>query len=363
MVQPSRRAVIGSLGGLLTGRVAGNAVGSDGQASEFWYRTFDDEYQCMDLVSTDTGVLVLGRTGRDQEDDVWVASLDTGGEVRWTTNIEVSGRSDVISAVPAADGYVIAGETGQSPGRWLVRLDTTGAEQWRKRPTRAGSLTDLTPHEGGYLAVGESGIDHDDSLSKIWVRAVDSSGTSRWERSYKCDHATSITPWDDGYLIAGAKRGDAWVQAIEDDGTPRSEHTYGGVGSENAHTAVGTDDGIVYLGLTESIPRVDSRGMIVKTTRDGDFVWRRTYDMEAVSGLVRTGDGFVAVGEPPFGSTDLDVETLVYTLDSRGRLRETVGLTSSVGDLTGVVRLNQNSVAVAGTEFSDGPWVRAVVLA
>ena len=129
------------------------------------------------------------------------------------------------------------------------------------------------------------------------------------------------------------------------------------------HVAVGTDDGIVYLGLTESIPRVDSRGMIVKTTRDGDFVWRRTYDMEAVSGLVRTGDGFVAVGEPPFGSTDLDAETLVYTLDSRGRLRETVGLTSSVGDLTGVVRLNQNSVAVAGTEFSDGPWVRAVVLA
>lgn len=328
-----------------------------------WQRTYGTgSYQFRSLVEDDDGVLVVGRTGSGRDAAPWVAAVGSDGEPRWTTTVEVPGFGDAVDAVRARDGYTVLGTTDGSPRMWLVHLDTDGRERWRRRAESPRGVRVLHATDDGYLVGGYRGNPRRvDADLTAWLRALDADGRMRWERIYDGSHVADVVRGRDGFVLAGGADGDAWLRSIDADGRPRWRHVYGGVGREDAAVAVPAGAGFLYGGATGSIEDVHRRGMLVRSTGDGAFVWRRTHEVLDVAALVPFGDGFAFTGEPPSGGrTGRNPDKPVSLVDRWGRVRATVTITRDPAEPGGLVRAGDGTVLVGGRDFDHGVWLARV---
>lgn len=334
-----------------------------------WRTAFGDgDYQFRRLVGTGDGVLALGRTGNDRSATPWLAEIGPGGEPRWTTSVDAPGFADATDAVPVDDGFAVLVTTDEHPHVRLVGLDEDGDERWRLRqePPRNdddhGSrhgVRNLQPTDDGFLVGGFQGnparVDAD---LDAWLRAVGPDGETRWERTYDATAVGDVVPRADGFILVGLANDDAWLQPIDADGDPRWRHTYGGAGNESAGTVVPAGRGLLYAGATGSPADVSQRGMLVRTTADGTFVWRRTYDTSFVADLVPFRDGAAFTGEPPSADrSGRNPDKPVVLVDRWGRVRERVTLTVPVGEPGGLARFPGDGLAVGGWSSVEGLWL------
>lgn len=368
MSLPSRRRVLRRVGALAAvpgttlGASSRSGTGTDSDAVE-WMRTFGDSaFQCHALADGDDGVVAVGRTGSGREATAWLAEIGADGDPRWTTTVDTAGFTTAVDAVQVDGGYAVLGTTDESPRLWLVRLDADGRERWRWRAEAPRGVRVLQPADEGYLVGGYRGnprlVDAD---LDAWVRAVDAEGRTRWERTYDGTNVSHLFRRDDGYLLAGGSGDDAWLRAVESDGTPDWSHAYGGVGTESVSVAVPSTDGVLYGGATGSVPDVHSRGMLVRTTADGEFVWRRTYDLSAVADLTRFGDGVAFTGEPRNGGrSGRDPEKPVTVVDRWGRVAGTVTVSVDAGAPVGISQFADGALVVGGWSGEDGIWLAKV---
>lgn len=368
MCPPSRRDLLQRLGAVAaipavsTGVLSRSNSGVESEAIE-WRRTYGDgDFQCRSLIETADGVLVVGRTGSGRSATPWLAEVGADGDPRWTTTVDTPGFTTAVDAVPVDGGYTVLGTTDESPSVWLVHLDGDGREQWRRRDEGPRGVHVLHSADDGYLLAGYRGnprlVDAD---LDAWVRAVDADGRSRWERTYDGSYVSDILPRKNGYLLAGGADGDAWLRAVGPGGAPEWRHTYGGVDSEGAGAVVPTAGGFLYGGGTGSDPDVRSQGMLVQTTVDGEFVWRRTYDSQSVMGLTPVGDGFAFTGEPQNQDrSGRDPEKPIYTVDRWGRVRKSVTVSVDLGAPVGLARFEDGALVVGGWSSRDGIWLAKV---
>lgn len=365
MSLPSRRRVLRRVGavaavpGVTIGIGSRSGRGVDSDEAE-WHRTYGgDGFQCHALSETDDGVLVIGRTGSGRPETPWIAEIDGDGEPRWTTTIDTPGFTSAVDAVEVDGGYTVLGTTDESPSLWLVRLDDAGREQWRRREEGPHGIRGLHPADDGYLVTGYRGNPQRvDAEPDAWVRATDADGRTRWEHTYDGSYVSDVLSREDGFLLAGGADGGAWLRAIEIDGTPTWRHTYGGVGSEGVNAAVPTASGVLYGGSTRSVPDVHRRGMLVRATADGEFVWRRTYDVQYVVDLIPFGGGFALTGEPQNRDrSGRDSEKPVHVVNRWGRGRDTVTVSVDPGAPVGLSRLDDEALVVGGWSGEDGIWL------
>lgn len=364
----SRRRVLRRFGSLAA--VAGVTFGAEsrsGSASASdaveWQRTYGSgEFQCDAVTDTEDGVLVVGRTGSGRTATAWLALIGTDGDPVWTTTIDTEGFTAAVDAVSVDGGYTVLGTTDESPTLWLVHLDADGNEQWRWRAEAPHGVRVIHPTDAGYLVGGYRGNPQRvDADLDAWLRAVDTDGRTRWERTYDGNYVGHLLEREDGLLLAGGYDDDAWLRAIDSSGAPQWSHTYGGVGTEGVGVVVPSDGGVLYGGATGSVPDVDSRAMLVRTTADGEFVWRRTYDVTGITGLIRFGEGVAFTGEPrSAGQAGRNPEKPIYVVDRWGRLRETVTVSVDVGAPVGLSQFPDGQIAVGGWSGQDGIWLAKV---
>lgn len=394
----SRRQVLRSLGigGLTAGlgvgvRTSGGWGKSDadtmslgtGSDSVEWHTSFGEGgYQCHTITDTSSGVLLVGRTGSNRAATPWLAEVRSDAEPEWTTTFDTEGYTRAVDVASDDSGYMVLATTDEPPAIRLVKLDSDGDAQWRRELSgpdamadengRLGSATNtftnnahvLVSTPDGYLIGGYDGRgpNKPESNANAWLRAVDRSGETQWERLYDATDIAHVSELDDGYLLAGNATGDSWLQAISGDGDVRWRHTYGGVGSERAVVALPTDDGIVYGGRSTSASDRHSQAFLVRTTNDGGFVWRRTFDPQDVTDLVAFGDGFVLTGEPPSADrSGRNPEKPVLVVDRWGRVRRTATVSVDPGTPIGLGRLGETSVAVGGWNSDRGIWLARIV--
>lgn len=368
MSSPSRRHVLQCVGSIaaISGVATGaryrsvNAPNSDAVA---WKRTYgDSEFQCQAIGDANDGVLVVGRTGSGRSATAWLAEIGPDGTFRWTTTVDTPGFTRAVDVVSVDSGYTVLGTTDESPRLWLVHLDGDGQEQWRWRAEAPHGIRALHPTNDGYLIWGYRGDPHRvDADLRAWVRAVDAEGHTRWEYTYDGDYVSDLFPWEEGFLLAGGSDGDAWLCAVDSDGTPVWRHTYGGVGSEDVNVAVPTTSGVLYGGSTGSISDVRSQGLLVRTTADGTFVWRRTYAPQYVADLIPFGDGFALTGEPQNqNQSGRDPEKPIHIVDRWGRVQETVTVSVNLGAPIGLSRFKDGALVVGGWGGKDGIWLAKV---
>lgn len=368
MTSPSRRRVLRWAGSVVTAAGASSAVRSHAgrtldSGAVRWRQTYgDSEFQCQAIRGADDGVMVVGRTGNGRSATVWIAEIGPDGVSRWTTTIDTPGFTQAVDVARVDSGYAVVGTTDGSPRLWVAFLDGDGEEQRRWTAETPRGVNALRPIDDGYLLCGYRGdrrlVDPD---LRAWVREVDAEGRTRWERTYEGDYVRTVFPRDGGFLLAGGSDDDAWLCAVDADWEPIWHHTYGGVDTERVATAVPATNGVLYGGRSDSTPDLEAHGILVRTTADGEFAWRRTYDVDDVVDLCPVEGGYALTGEP---RTEVgegrDPEKPIHVVDRWGRVQETVTVSVDTGTPVGLTRLADGALIVGGWSSEDGIWLAKI---
>jgi hypothetical protein len=266
-------------------------------------------------------------------------------------------------------GYAIAAwtESFGAGGRdfWLIRTDADGNMQWNK--TYGGSAWDnlgwmIQTSDGGFALVGATtdfGADYFDG----WLVKTDAYGNAQWNKTYGGasweDASSIIQTADEGYVLAGytssygAGGSDYWLVRTDSAGNMLWNRTYGGVGSDVAHSLIQTDDGgFALIGETRSFGAGIYDFWLVKTDSSGNMQWNQTYggsEADSAYSIVQTVDGgYALIGSDSFGS-------LFVKTDGGGKMQWNMTYGEEVGDsLISIVKTNDNGYALAGQTYSGG---------
>lgn len=327
---------------------------------EQWNRTYDSPGGEIfsSITTTPDGYLLTGWTERDGSDDGWVMAVDSEGREQWSTVAGGNGTDRLYGAVRTFDGgYLLAGRTdeGNQARGWLVKVDDGTVEWQRTVASRPGAFWTIARNETGILlggwtwqdgsvgwlvTVDEGGevlreqtfrsdddartyvkslvVDDDGTLlagtSKSedgqdgWAARVSHDGTVAWNRTYgTADHGDVWAAAADGpgYVLAGeagtAERPgrDAWIVALDSNGSVRWEQTIGGDGHDWFDSATATDDELLFTGGTATGGIGGADGFLVATDRDGTERWWMvlgTPKWDKPWPAVATDDGYLLAG-------------------------------------------------------------------
>jgi hypothetical protein len=202
--------------------------------------------------TTDGGYIVAGTSYSKSGDtitspfegDYWIVKLDSAGVIEWdrlyrAIDLEpgwggwgdqrTTGAKSIVQTVDG--GYIVTGNNfffnGNSyPARsidyWVVKLDSTGGEQWNRSLGGTGfdeAADIIQTSDGGYAVIGMSNSRDGDVTNPIdlrgypvmtrdyWVVKLDKNGGTEWDLSLGGsgqDEGSSIASTQDGgYIVAG----------------------------------------------------------------------------------------------------------------------------------------------------------------
>ncbi len=181
---------------------------------EVWNKTFggpEGEYGMSVQQTTDQGFIIAGSTSSfgDGNDDGWLIKTDSDGNELWNKTIG-GGNNDWFGSVAQTrdGGYIVTGDTASfSTGgydAWFIKTDGSGVSQWQTVCGEAffheTGYSIQQMNDGGFIATG-SITSRNTSLSDLWVRELNSSGTEQWYLMFpgaKNDCGYSVRPTKDG---------------------------------------------------------------------------------------------------------------------------------------------------------------------
>lgn len=138
----------------------------DGSGAERWRKWFGigDYVKCIGVLDLgDDGFFVAGESSTGDEDDLYLARLNTAGNVIWQKTIAIEGVQTATSIVRTADGAVVLCGTTSPVGSddnlaYLTKIDLNGNVLWERFygdiPGEYAFTNVTTVSDGGLLAVG-----------------------------------------------------------------------------------------------------------------------------------------------------------------------------------------------------------------
>jgi len=259
-----------------------------------WQKTYggsDNDYALFIQQTADGGYIVVGQTesfGAGSR-DAWVLKLDSNGNVTWQKTYGGSGNEYGYSIQQTPDGgYIVAWGTASFGAglrdAWVLKLDSNGNVTWQKAYGGsgydfAGSIQQTA--DGGYIVEGYADSFGAGSYD-AWVLKLDSNGNVTWQKTYGgsgSEVANSIQQTaDGGYIVVGqtdsfgAGSYDAWVLKLDSNGNVTWQKTYGGSGSEDAHSIKQpADGGYMVAGATDSFGAGSSDAWVLKLDSNGEI--------------------------------------------------------------------------------------------
>ncbi|MBI4554376.1 MAG: hypothetical protein HY715_01845 [Planctomycetes bacterium] len=228
---------------------------------------------------------------------------------------------------------------------------------------------------GGYIVVGiTESFDRDYDLLVLKLRP---DGTVEWQKTYGgvgTERAHSIQQTSDGgYVVVsatdsfGAGETDFWVLKLRPDGTIEWQKTYGGVSFDWVRSIQQTiDGGYIVAGETLSFGAGSFDLWVLKLKPYGTVEWQKTYggvNTDWAYSLRQTSDGgYVAAGGTnSFGTGNIDLWVLKLKPDGTVEWQKTYG---GVGrdDAHSIQQTRDGGYIVAGSTESfiagkDNLWV------
>jgi hypothetical protein len=255
------------------------------------------------IVQSENGYLVLGTTGSNDGDvsnfhgvyDIWVASIDSLGNLLWerayggseqeyATNIikDDSGYYYFGGWVSSNDGDVQSGTHG-GYDRWIVKIDGEGNIIWEQ--CYGGSMTDY----GGMLKLLSNG------------------NILTYGATFSDD---GDVPINYGYL-------DDWLMIINTDGDIIESKVYGNIDQNNIFDIIETSDGGFFFaskakvaqGMVQGEPHGLTDVWVVKLDSAMNIEWQKMYGGSKVDygyqGVLELDDGYIFLAYT--NSNDSDV--------------------------------------------------------
>lgn len=251
--------------------------------------------------------------------DYWVVKLDNIMERQWKKTLGGTGTDILASVIPTTDGgYITAGHVYSQDGDiagtgfhgpylndyWVVKLDSTGAIQWKK--ALGGSGNDLAQSiqqtaDGGYVVFGyttsnDGDVTGNNGYVDYWIAKLNSVGDIQWQKAFggtnqegynnipnEVDGAHSIQQTtDSGYIFAGYSKSndgnasgnhgnfDYWVVKLgyslsTEDFLSESIDVYPNPASEQVFVHTGADSHLKQLSL------YDLPGQLLHTTKENSI--------------------------------------------------------------------------------------------
>ncbi len=190
-------------------------------------------------------------------------------------------------------GFIVTGQTYASDKNgdvWLLKTDPKGREEWSR--TFGGEGTDhgysvQQTVDGGYIIAGFTEA-YREKWSDVWVIKTDEHGNQQWNRTFggfKWDKAHAIQQTrDGGYIILGytfsfgSGDSDIWLIKTDRQGDREWNKTFGGSNWDYGYSVNETDDGgYIITGYTESFGRDWSDIWLIKTDSLGNGEWNRIF--------------------------------------------------------------------------------------
>jgi Secretion system C-terminal sorting domain len=248
---------------------------------------FVNNFRCNSIKQiADSGFVLFGNGSPlgASYPDYQIIKIDHNGNIIWLKSFDNgSGTQDRgFSIFLTSDGgYIMTGEDefpGYS-GSALIRTDANGDTLWtRKYYNSHYGQAVIQTTDSGYVVLGIYN----------WLKKINKFGNTIWSKefplsgsSYTYDIAQTA---DGGFVIGGqtdqigAGFIDALLIKVDSSGNFQWSKTYGGTGVENLTSLdLTADGGIVFTGVTRSVPGTDLDILVVKTDSAGNLEWSKVY--------------------------------------------------------------------------------------
>lgn len=331
---------------------------------KIWSKTYggsSDDRATKISKTSDGGYMLSGYSrssdgdvsGNEGFHDMWIAKLDSQGNIQWDKNFGFSGSDQAYDAFQTTDGgYFVtgfldvtasggAGDDAQNdPGNddsarenlhgvgefWGIKLNANGVKQWRRYfggTSNDRSYDALQTNDGGFLMIGASestdfDIIDDKGSYDLWAVRLSPNGDLIWTRSFggiEIDIGYGATKANDGnYIMIGDTRSmdqdvsnplgnaDCWAVKFNDDGDIIWERTYGGTEFESGRNIIPLSSGNYLISGSTRSPNGD-----VTENRGQNDIWAIIIDP---AGAI--------IEQKTFGGTSLDfADAAIETSDNK----------------------------------------------
>jgi len=272
-----------------------------------WIKTYGgiyDDWGGLAQQTTDGGYIIVGTSDSFPvlNRNIYLIKTDKDGTVMWSKKHGNKYSNEKGNSVQQASdgGYIIAGEIEKYDDigwrryyTYLIKTDSLGDTLWTGKYESHRfdqDISVLQTKDGGYIVLGRKLI------------KVDAEGNEEWEKSYEGYEIQQTS--DSGFIIAGrttiSKKGRAvWpdlsIAKINEFGELLWEKTYGGRYEEEGFSVQQTKDGgYIIVGETSSFGAGMLDVYLIKTDKNGDTLWTRTYGGEkddVGNSVLQTSDG------------------------------------------------------------------------
>ncbi len=304
-------------------------IKTDGNGNEQWYKTFggtDNDYGRSIQLTSDGGYIIVGNTGRIDNNDAYLIKTDASGNEQWHKTF--SGSFGYSIQQTTDGGYIITGYTlsygAGSEDVYLIKTDASGNDQWYK--TFGGSDFDIgysvqQTTDGGYIIAGYTGS-YGAGSSDFYLIKTDANGDSIWIKIFggsSGDYGYSVQQTSDGgYIITGttlsygAGSYDVYLIKTDANGNEQWYKTFGGLGLDYGHSVQQTSDGgYIIAGNTSSFGVGYSDVYLIKTDVYGNQTWYKTFggtkNDHGFSIRLTSDGGYIITGDISHSGINADV--------------------------------------------------------
>jgi hypothetical protein len=282
----------------------------------------------------------------------------------WSKTYGGSDIDTAMSVIPVSDGYVIGGTTHSfdigNGDACLIKADRNGNLVWQK--AYGGTLLDrgriVVPAGDGYLLAGSArSFDPD---MKFYLIRTDGNGNMLWQHTYGgkdwCD-ADALIAVDGGFLVAGFRmpygesREDVYLVKTDTEGHLVWDSVLPGPGGVSVGSALAdAGDGYLVAGYTNATG-TGYQAYLVKTDNNGRMVWNRTYrgkGYASAASVLAVADGCLFVG---FTHPDNDQTSEIYLVKTDREGNEAWNRTFSDGRSASAysIMADDDGYVIAGT--------------
>jgi len=215
-----------------------------------------------------------------------------------------------------------------------------------------------------YLIVGETSS-YGAGSHDIWLIKTDRDGDTLWIRTYGGSSYESanlvIETSDQAYLIVGETSSyglgiqDIWLVKTDRDGDTLWTRTYGGNSWEEASSVIETSDQAYLIAGTSGS---NNNILLIKTDMNGDTLWTRTYggdSMESACEVIETSDqAYLIAGRTISADTDnWDIRLIKTDMNGNVLWTQTYG-GSGMESVGSVIETSDQNYLIAGRTTSFG---------